>query len=613
MKLLRISLTLILITAILALPRLFVIAADAASPEAAYNSYLKAIQSNDLESVKKLIRSSRLTEWEKDADKKLAALRQSRPAEVEHIGQSTSGRKAVLLVKNGNISGTITMYCEKNEWKVDFESWEGQAAPPSPVRPSPSSPEIQPASRNKPPDKDKPAQPVKQSAEKPVQDYSKHAAVLAYENYRKAIMDGNVTELKKYVQPDKWKELEDSPKEKLAMIKGFMPASVTITDVEDEDSTTAIIYAKGTTFVGASFATITMKLEGGQWQVVEESWKAGDVKEPKRRDPALQGVPGKIAFIDNRTGEYEIHVINADGTKPKAVSKTGGFKESFAWSPDGRQIAFDGSKMGSDEKIHVVNADGSNQVMVTDKEGRNSDPIWSADGSKIAFKNTPTKRDTSPDGSVTVNFGKTEICVVNANGTGLRQITENAEASNSELSWSPDGTEIAYSALKENKWNIFTVEVATGQTRKLTSGNWDALPAWSPDGKTLAFIGQSDFGEPLSLCLVNRDGSGQKTVYQDKVQRKQICWAPYGDRMLFIVSKDGHFSDDVCAINPDGTDLVRITKTKEQEDFPSWSPDGQWVCFKRDQEFYIARSDGSGQEYKISDESGGHKPCWSPR
>ncbi|MFH1228563.1 MAG: hypothetical protein V1701_11765 [Planctomycetota bacterium] len=601
-----------LLSAIILIPLSKITAEDSAGPDIAYNNYLKAIRAGDLEAVKKLIRSSKLSEWEKDADKKLAALRQSRPTEVEHVGLSTSGKKSILLVKSGNASGTITMYCEKGEWKVESESWEGTVAPPSQVQPDPST---KPPSRDKPqpPVKNKPDRPIKQSAGKPAQDYSKHAAVLAYENYRKAIMEGNAAELKKYIQPDKWKELEDNPKEKLAIIKGLMPADVTITDVEDEDNTTAIIYAKGTSMLGPSFATITMKLEGGQWQVVGDNWEVGDAKEPQKRNPAIQGVPGKIAFIDNRTGEYEIHVINADGTKLKAVSKTGGFKESFAWSPDGSQIAFETNNMSEDEKIYVVNADGSGQTPVTDNTGRNSEPAWSPDGSKIAFKNTPTTHNTNPDGSVAVNFGKTEIYVVNANGTNLRQVTENAEGVDSPLSWSPDGAEIVYSSLKNNSWNIYTVEVATGQTRKLTSGNWDAFPAWSPDGKTIAFIGQSDFGEPLTLCIINREGSGLKVIYKDKVQRKPISWAPDGGRISFVASNDGPFSDDIYAISPDGANPVRVTKTKDQEESPSWSPDGQWVCFNRISEFYIIRSDGSGQEYKISDESGCHKPCWSPK
>ncbi|MEH7648632.1 TolB family protein, partial [Bacillus toyonensis] len=93
-----------------------------------------------------------------------------------------------------------------------------------------------------------------------------------------------------------------------------------------------------------------------------------------------------------------------------------------AWSPDGQKIAFS-SFVNSDFQIYVMNADGSNPILLTNNApGQNKEPTWSPDGQKIAFTST---RD-----------GNQEIYVMNADGSNQTPITNNP-ANDSQAAWSP--------------------------------------------------------------------------------------------------------------------------------------------------------------------------------
>ncbi|TML16858.1 MAG: hypothetical protein E6G33_04530 [Actinobacteria bacterium] len=88
----------------------------------------------------------------------------------------------------------------------------------------------------------------------------------------------------------------------------------------------------------------------------------------------------KIAFMNNYDGDFEICVMNADGTGIKQLTKNSAIDGYPTWSPDGRKIAFASDRDGDDD-IWVMNADGSDQTNITsDDPSNNEDPHWSPDG-----------------------------------------------------------------------------------------------------------------------------------------------------------------------------------------------------------------------------------------
>jgi dipeptidyl aminopeptidase/acylaminoacyl peptidase len=126
----------------------------------------------------------------------------------------------------------------------------------------------------------------------------------------------------------------------------------------------------------------------------------------------------QIAFESNRDGNYEIYVVNADGSgTPVNLTNNAAADRFPAWSPDGTKIAFTSDRDGQDE-VYVMDADGDNQTRLTATGGHR--PDWSPDGTKIAF---------SGGG----------VAVMDADGDNVTVLT-----SGDWPAWSPDGTMIAF-------------------------------------------------------------------------------------------------------------------------------------------------------------------------
>ena len=140
---------------------------------------------------------------------------------------------------------------------------------------------------------------------------------------------------------------------------------------------------------------------------------------------AYPGVNGKLVVSDNLNGFHNrLVTMNYDGSARTPITPDDFNNFKPAWSPDGSKIAFS-SRHGPEtrEDIWVVDADGTDPQQVTAIFGQDTDPTWSPDGSKIAFT---TNQD-----------GNSEIYVVNADGTGLHNITNNVENQDTTPAWSP--------------------------------------------------------------------------------------------------------------------------------------------------------------------------------
>jgi plastocyanin len=146
--------------------------------------------------------------------------------------------------------------------------------------------------------------------------------------------------------------------------------------------------------------------------------------------------------------------------------------------PPSGMIAFVHSDtLPSEGGIYTINADGTGARRLTDSQNYGGEPAWSPDGAKLAF----TRITRDPEWTL-LEYLDPDIYVINADGSGLTRLTTDAHSGNP--AWSPDGRRIAFTRGSE----IYVMNAdGSGATRLTNNPGQDNAPAWSPDGTKIAF------------------------------------------------------------------------------------------------------------------------------
>ncbi|HKZ82496.1 MAG TPA: hypothetical protein VJ793_02430 [Anaerolineae bacterium] len=97
---------------------------------------------------------------------------------------------------------------------------------------------------------------------------------------------------------------------------------------------------------------------------------------PDRTPIPVQSGTGKMAFASDRDGDFDIYLMNTDGTRPINLTDNTANDLELAWSPDGTQIAFTSNRDGNFE-IYTIKADGTGAMRLTDDPGIDGMPSWS--------------------------------------------------------------------------------------------------------------------------------------------------------------------------------------------------------------------------------------------
>jgi Tol biopolymer transport system component/(2Fe-2S) ferredoxin len=282
---------------------------------------------------------------------------------------------------------------------------------------------------------------------------------------------------------------------------------------------------------------------------------------------------GKIAFTSDRDGNQEIYVMNNDGTGQVRLTNNPGADDYPAWSPDGMKIAFVSQTASGGYVIKLMNADGTGQTELTpvaveqnycNNYGFSCGLSWSPDGTKIAFTDSAN------------------IVVINIDGSDRVNLT-NGPAIDLNPSWSPDGSRIAFArntAPPSIRSLIYTMNAdGTNQTvfnGSGSSGNFgDKDPAWSPDGNRIAAILNRYPIDISDLCIMNADGTRYTIDFGIERDHSSPVWSPDGTKIAFggILDPNVQYTNsEIFVINADGRGITRLTNTPGYENYPSWQP-----------------------------------------
>lgn len=308
---------------------------------------------------------------------------------------------------------------------------------------------------------------------------------------------------------------------------------------------------------------------------------------PSRRVVAIAAmivVAGLLVAPAVAIGDHLLELISGKSAR--------GDVQTPAWSPDGRKLAFVSRRDGNAE-IYVMNADGSGLRKLTRSPSYDRDPAWSPDGRAIAFVRKIVPKKCVPGACQDIAY----LYVVNADGSGLRRLTTNKRHAFSP-SWSADGKTIRYGGYLVNADGSGRRKMH--EARIWTNRNIALDGVWSPDGQRIAAVSvahsppQAQNTPKLGLWVTNADGSNARRVAA-KAAEGDPAWSPDGRRIAFRRLGIGRANSDLYVVNADGSGLRRLTRNAAKLRWFAWSPDGRTIAFLRNGEVYIVNADGSGE------------------
>jgi TolB protein len=242
------------------------------------------------------------------------------------------------------------------------------------------------------------------------------------------------------------------------------------------------------------------------------------------------------------------------------LTRDGHFKQRPAWSPDGRQLVF-ARHRGATIFLYAVAADGSAEKRLTNRNDPEYDAVFDPEGTTIAL----AIDKTSPNqGDIDIHTGKA------------------------------DGSDLKPLAVSEGK---------------LSHEEW---PAWSPDGKHLAFTSTRDGNQELYIC--RRDGSERKRLTTDAAHDAHPCFSPDGKSIVFATDRWGNL--ELARVEIESLKVTRLTESRGLDDYPAFSPDGKKLAFVSNRdgnlEIYLADANGAKPRNVTRHEAIDNFPAWTP-
>lgn len=205
--------------------------------------------------------------------------------------------------------------------------------------------------------------------------------------------------------------------------------------------------------------------------------------------PALSPDGRWLAFVSNRSGPWDIYMLDLQNGEVSRLTDTQHFESSPSWSPDGNLIAYE--RYAQDSEIIIQSVfDDQTLINLSEHPAADYQPTWSPLGRQLAF--------------ISTRSGYADVWMADFDKSDAQRfsnLSQTPEIDESYPIWSPQGISLAWAAAQASNHSIYAWDVATG-SRYIGSGNW---PAWSPDSSTI-LTSLEDANQTLLTAYRSADG-----------------------------------------------------------------------------------------------------------